>query len=207
MVGCGVAGTIGNTYPYLACSLHLFMNTRGFSVIAPAASTQQADRRGIVLSDISFSHKKSNLTVSSMAQPIKGPGVLFVRSAINPSPQNPLTDAEFMHWYDDDHIAEIVQTSGISNAFRYFHCDKIPDNGTPTAECPRPYLAFYPMPELAFTQSQEFKDIRAKSDILPGTGICYDMADFDIGMYALAGQSGTGKGGTSDKRKPSVRVC
>lgn len=142
-----------------------------------------------------------------MAQPIKGPGIFYVRTAITPSPHNPLTEAEFMHWYDDDHIAEVVQTSGISNAFRYFHCDKIPDIGTPTAECPRPYLALYPMPELAFTQGQEFKDIRVKSDMLPGTGICYDMADFDVGIYALAGQSGNGKGGMSDERKPSVRVC
>lgn len=33
------------------------------------------------------------------------------------------------------------------------------------------------------------------------------MADFDVGIYALAGQSGNGKGGMSDERKPSVRVC
>ena len=142
-----------------------------------------------------------------MAQPIKGPGILYVKAAIAPSPSNPLTEAEYMHWYDDDHIAEIVQTSGMPNAFRYFHCNKIPDNGKPTADCPRPYLAFYPMPELAFTQSQEFRGIRIKSDMLPGTGICYDMADTDVGYYALAGQSGTGKKGRSDERKPSVRVC
>ncbi|KAJ4355582.1 uncharacterized protein N0V89_003602 [Didymosphaeria variabile] len=98
-----------------------------------------------------------------MAQPIKGPGLLYVKACINPSPSNPLTEPEYMHWYDDDHIAEIVATSGMPNAFRYFHVDKTPDNGKPTPECPRPYLAFYPMPDLAFTQGQEFKSIRVKS--------------------------------------------
>lgn len=135
-----------------------------------------------------------------------GPGILYVKVAINPSPSNPLTEAEYMHWYDDDHIAVIVQTSGMPNAFRYFHVDKVPDNGEPTPDCPRPYLAFYPMPALEFTQGQTFKTIRVKSDMLPGTGICYDMADTDVGYYALIYQSDTGKKGRSGERSPSLEV-
>ncbi|KAF1970638.1 hypothetical protein BU23DRAFT_556599 [Bimuria novae-zelandiae CBS 107.79] len=137
-----------------------------------------------------------------MAEPIKGPGILYVKAAINPSPSNPLTEAQYMHWYDDDHIAEIVSTSGMPNAFRYFHVDKTPDHGKPTPECPRPYLAFYPMPDLAFTQGQEFKGIGVKSALLPGTGICYDMADTDVGYYALIGQRGNSKKGRSGEQKP-----
>ena len=137
-----------------------------------------------------------------MALPIKGPGILYVKACINPSPSNPLTEPEYMHWYDDDHIAEIVETSGMPNAFRYFHVDKTPDIGKPTPECPRPYLAFYPMQDLTFTQSQEFKSIKVKSDMLPGSGICYDMADTDVGYYALVGQKGNGKKGRSSEKGP-----
>ncbi|KAJ4290561.1 hypothetical protein N0V90_010778 [Kalmusia sp. IMI 367209] len=133
-----------------------------------------------------------------MAKPIKGPGILFVKAAITPSPGNPLNEEQYLHWYDDDHIAEIIETSGMPNAFRWFHVDKTPGNGKPTPECPRPYLAFYPMLELAFTQGPEFKKIRVKSDMLPGTGVCYDMADTDVGYYALVEQRGSGNSEPAD---------
>ncbi|KAF9736474.1 putative alpha/beta hydrolase [Paraphaeosphaeria minitans] len=125
-----------------------------------------------------------------MAQSMKGPGILYVKACINPSPSNPLEEPQYMHWYDDDHIAEIVETSGMPSAFRYFHVNKTPGRGTPTPECPRPYLAFYPMPDIAFTQGPEFKKIRVHSDMLPGTGLCYDMTDNDVRYYALVGQKG-----------------
>ncbi|KAK7192356.1 hypothetical protein DPSP01_004943 [Paraphaeosphaeria sporulosa] len=131
-----------------------------------------------------------------MAQSMKGPGILYVKACINPSPSNPLEEPQYMHWYDDDHIAEIVETSGMPNAFRYFHVNKTPGQGKPTPDCPRPYLAFYPMPDIAFTQGAEFKKIRVHSDMLPGTGLCYDMADNDVGYYALVGQKGNGQKGS-----------
>lgn len=125
-----------------------------------------------------------------MADNVKGPGMLWVTGAIAKSPTNPLTEETFLRWYDDDHIPEIIATSGIKNAFRCLHVDKTSPLGTP--ECPRPYLAFYPMPEMAFTQGDEFKRIRVKSDILPGTGIVYDMADLDVGYYGFEGKMGGG---------------
>lgn len=116
--------------------------------------------------------------------------MLWVTGNISKHAANLLDEDTFLRWYDDDHIAEIVATSGIPSAFRCLHVDRASPLGTP--ECPKPYLAFYPMPDLAFTQGQEFKGIRVKSDILPGSGIVYDMADLDVGYYGLVGKSGSG---------------
>jgi hypothetical protein len=41
---------------------------------------------------------------------IKGPGVLYVQSRI--SRDDILDEETFFKWYDDDHIDEIVNTSG-----------------------------------------------------------------------------------------------
>jgi hypothetical protein len=118
-----------------------------------------------------------------MANKIQGPGLLYVNSAISRS--DILTEETYMKWYDQDHIAEIMETSGIKTAYRYINID-------PQAD--KPYLAFYPMADLAFTQSAEFKKIRVKSDILPGTGICYDLADIDVRYYGLSGTKGVRNG-------------
>jgi hypothetical protein len=45
------------------------------------------------------------------------------------------------------------------------------------------------MPDLAFTQGPEFKSVRVKSDILPGSGIIYDMADMDVSYLGLVGKT------------------
>jgi hypothetical protein len=118
-----------------------------------------------------------------MASNIKGPGMLYVTSKI--SRKDIMSEEVYMKWYDEDHIAEIMETSGIKDAYRYIDTDKTVD---------KPYLAFYPMPDIAFTQGAEFKKIRVKSDLLPGTGICYDLADIDVRYYGLTGESGTRKG-------------
>ena len=118
-----------------------------------------------------------------MSTEIKGPGVLWVTSRIAASAEDILSEEVYLRWYDEDHIAEIIETSGIKDAFRYINTEK----GTPSA--PKPYLAFYPMQDLAFTQGLEFKNIKVKSDILPGTGICYDMADIDVGYFELVGKT------------------
>jgi len=96
-----------------------------------------------------------------------------------------MSEEVYMKWYDEDHIAEINETSGIKSAFRYIDTDKSAD---------KPYLAFYPMADIAFTQGPEFKKIRVKSDILPGTGICYDLADIDVRYYGHNGTDGTRNG-------------
>lgn len=96
-----------------------------------------------------------------------------------------MSEEVYMKWYDEDHIAEIMQTDGIHDAFRYIDTDKNAD---------KPYLAFYPMKDIAFTQGPDFKKIKVKSDLLPGTGLCYDLADIDVRYYGLTGTSGTRQG-------------
>lgn len=76
-----------------------------------------------------------------------------------------------MKWYEDDHIAEIISTSGIDSARRFVSIDPQVD---------KPYLAMYPMEEMGFTQTQEFRSIRVKSDLLPGDCSIYDLAEFDV---------------------------
>ncbi|KAF2436965.1 hypothetical protein EJ08DRAFT_684595 [Tothia fuscella] len=119
-----------------------------------------------------------------MANPnIKGPGMLYVTSRI--AQKDIMTEEVFMKWYDEDHIAEIIETDGISDAYRYIDEDK---------NASKPYLAFYPMPDIAFTQGPEFKKIRVKSDLLPGSGLCFDLADFDVRYYGLTEKEGNRKG-------------
>lgn len=128
-----------------------------------------------------------------MSNKIKGPGMLWVQGNISKAPNNPLTEELFLRWYDEDHISEIVETPGIHNALRCLHIDKTSPYGT--SECPKLFLASYPMPDLAFTQGADFKKIKVKSDILPGTGIYYDMENLDVGYYGFVGKTESGKEG------------
>ncbi|KAM5386419.1 hypothetical protein ACJZ2D_000382 [Fusarium nematophilum] len=122
----------------------------------------------------------------SQAQAMHGKGILFVNSKI--SRPDILDIPTFLKWYDEDHIVEVVETSGIQSARRFVDID-------PKAN--RPYLAMYPMDDLGFTQGEEFRRIRVKSDILPGSGTVYDLADFDVRYYNLVAvfdETNKGKG-------------
>jgi len=116
---------------------------------------------------------------------IQGPGLLFVRSRISPTSKNILDEPTFLKWYDDEHIAEVVSTSGIQSAFRYVDVGK----SSPTGDFQnlKPFLAVYPMRDLAFTLSDEFKKINVKSTNLPGSGIIYDLADMDVSYLGFLG--------------------
>lgn len=87
-----------------------------------------------------------------------------------------LDEKTYLKWYEEDHIAEIMQTSSIKSALRYKSLDPSVD---------KPYLVTYPMEDIAFTQSDEFKKIRVHSDILPNGGPIYDLADIDVRYYGL----------------------
>lgn len=100
---------------------------------------------------------------------MSGKGILFVNSKI--SRPDILDEKTFMKWYDDDHIAEIMETSGIRSARRFV-------NVNPHAD--KPYLAMYAMDDLDFVKSEEFRGIRVQSDILPPPSIIYDLADIDV---------------------------
>lgn len=129
-----------------------------------------------------------------MAQNLSGPGMLFVNSKI--SQPDILDEKTYMHWYDDDHIAEITETSGIKSARRFIDID-------PNAD--KPYLAMYPMDDIAFVKGDEFKKIKVKSDILPGSGICYDLADIDVrtdNLIQVYDPTKKGKGELQKRRNP-----
>lgn len=103
------------------------------------------------------------------AATIHGRGALFVRSSL--SRPDLLDETAYIAWYENDHIAEVTSTSGIRSARRFVSVD-------PKAD--KPYLAMYPMEDIAFTQSQEFRNIRVKSNMLPDDHAIYDLADFDV---------------------------
>lgn len=103
------------------------------------------------------------------------PGLLYVNSKIT-SPL--LTVPAFTTWYEDIHIRDIFVTSGMKAAFRY-------ESTTPT-EVERPYLAVYPVRDVDFLQSDEFKSIPVHDGSLPGESKCiFDLADFDTRYYEL----------------------
>ncbi|KAF7556730.1 hypothetical protein G7Z17_g1271 [Cylindrodendrum hubeiense] len=99
---------------------------------------------------------------------LHGKGIFFVNSKI--SRPDVLDLSTFMRWYDDDHIPEIIETSGIRSARRFVDIDP---------EVDMPYLAMYPMNDLGFTESQEFRSIRVTSDILPENSSIYDLVDIN----------------------------
>ncbi|OAA57403.1 Dimeric alpha-beta barrel [Niveomyces insectorum RCEF 264] len=107
-----------------------------------------------------------------MSEEIKGPGILYVEARI--ARPDLMDEDTYMNWYDNDHIAEIVATSGVDSAFRYIR------RGVDW-----PYLAMYEMRDVAFTQGDEFRRIRVHSDLLPGSKLIYDLADNNVRYYRL----------------------
>ena len=122
-----------------------------------------------------------------MTTSIHGPGILFVRSRIAPSAKGILDEEVFLKWYDEEHIADVVATSGITSGFRYVDLTRTSAFGD--LQNPKPFLAFYPLQDLAFTQSEEFRKVSIRSDNLPGSGIIYDLADFDVSYLGLISRS------------------
>jgi hypothetical protein len=127
-----------------------------------------------------------------MATAIQGPGMLWVRSRIAPESKDILDEHTFVKWYDEEHIPEVVSTSGIKAGFRYVDVRKTSPCGGPANS--KPFLAFYSMSDLAFTQGEEFERISIKSDSLPGSGIVYDIADFDVSYMGFLDTTESSKG-------------
>jgi hypothetical protein len=114
--------------------------------------------------------KDRNMAAAAM----KGPGILYVNSKI--ARTDILNEESYMKWYGEDHIPEIIETSGIKSALRFKNIDPNVD---------KPFLVMYPMPDIAFTQGDEFRKIKVHSDLLPGGGPIYDLADIDVRYYGL----------------------
>ncbi|EON67358.1 hypothetical protein W97_06611 [Coniosporium apollinis CBS 100218] len=102
-------------------------------------------------------------------------GLLYVNSKITSSS---LSADLFTRWYEDVHIPDIFETSGIKAAYRY--------QSTTPDSVERPYLALYPLKDLTFLQTEEFKSIPVHSEILPEPShAVFDVADFDTRYYSL----------------------
>lgn len=115
-----------------------------------------------------------------MALGASGPGLLYVNSKII-SPA--LSSELFTQWYEDIHIRDIFVTSGIKTAFRYYTASSEPET------IDRPYLALYPLKDVAFLDSAEFKAIPVHSDVLPVDSKCiFDLANFDTRYYTNIGE-------------------
>jgi hypothetical protein len=104
---------------------------------------------------------------------VSGPGLLYVNSKIKDST---LTPELFTKWYEEVHIPDIFKTGGITTAFRYI--------STRGNEVERPYLALYPLKDVAFLQTKNFRSIPVHSEVLPGKTLIFEFADFDTRYYA-----------------------
>ena len=101
------------------------------------------------------------------------PGLLLVNSKIT----NPvLSEETFIRWYSTDHIPEVLNTSGVNSALRFQNKD---------LKAERPYLVLYPMNNIGFTHSDEFKKIGVYSDLLPDGAPIYDVTDMDVRVYSF----------------------
>jgi hypothetical protein len=129
---------------------------------------------------------------------IKGPGLLYVNSGI--ARPDILSEETYIKWYSDDHIAEIMQTSAIHSALRFKDVD---------AAASKPYLVMYPMEDIGFTQGEEFRKIKVHSDMLPGGGPIYDLADIDVRYYGLIQKfepNGPVKEGAFDNKRSTAEI-
>ncbi|KAK7923908.1 hypothetical protein PG985_005962 [Apiospora marii] len=100
-----------------------------------------------------------------MGSTSKTPGLLYASSKI--SRPDILDVKTFFEWYDEEHIPELIQTSGFDSAFRFIDLD-------PGSKWP--YLAVYPTKDFSFFKSDEFKGMKSlQSDKLPGTGAAAEV--------------------------------
>lgn len=119
---------------------------------------------------------------------MSGKGLMFANSRIT----SPLLDkAAFLKWYDEDHIPEILATGGMPTAIRFIDDGARPNlkdygnDSSSSSTAARPYLHVYPVQDVAFFRTPQFANIGVTSDLLPGSKLVYDLADFDVRFYNL----------------------
>jgi len=145
----------------------------------------------------SASTPQKHNTMSTSA--VQGPGILFVCSRISPSANDILSESTLLAWYDNEHIPEVVSTSGIDSALRFIDIHKSSPIGN--EQNPKPFLACYPMEDLAFTLGDEFKKIGFKSSALPCSGVIYDLADMDVSYLGIVGKTPKRRDGEGGRPK------
>ena len=141
-------------------------------------------------------------------KPVAGrnPGLLFVNSKI--TKPDDLSPKDYSRWYDEIHIPDIFKTSGIKEASRWQSVN---------SDDERPFLALYPLEELNFLNTDEFKGMIATKPLafavdidviaipvhdekLPGSHHIFDFADFDTRYYKVV-QLFEGESSTTGKSR------
>lgn len=111
-----------------------------------------------------------------MNKPAKGPdpGLLYVNSKI--IQPDKLSPEQYTQWYEKTHIPDIFKTAGIDEAHRWQSLD-------PAAE--RPYLAMYPLSDIGFLQTPEFKGRKLNLSILEYAEGCQQFRSRKISCLTL----------------------
>jgi hypothetical protein len=125
------------------------------------------------------------------------PGILWVNSDVIKLDQ--LSREDFDTWYSDEHIPDVVATSGVPSASRYQH---MADGSTPARRLG--FLTIYKMPDINFIETKEFRNLEGQSPG-PNRERIFQNAEFDTRVYELV-QSDEGKGAASSGKKYPLSV-
>ncbi|KAL2811258.1 hypothetical protein BJX63DRAFT_433549 [Aspergillus granulosus] len=126
-----------------------------------------------------------------------GPGLLYVGSRTKPSTD--ISNETYNKWYDDIHVPDVLETSGVQTAVRYIAAPGKSD------DLNWPFLAVYPISNLHYLTTEEFANIPSTDRLLPGPShSCLDCAEFDQRHYATVGKFQVGE--SSSKPSPKLLV-
>ncbi|KAI0145455.1 hypothetical protein GGR57DRAFT_298851 [Xylariaceae sp. FL1272] len=128
-----------------------------------------------------------------------GKGLMFVHSKI--VKPDILSEAQFLKWYDDDHIPEALGTSGMNSGYRCLDIEHAKGN-----KVERPYLCLYQIDDLAFLRTAEFKSIGVTSPLLPTSDPVFEFADFDVRYAKLVQTYDPTKKGPGKTRSVLVAI-
>lgn len=104
------------------------------------------------------------------------PGLFFVSSRIT---HPHLSEAIFHEWYNQKHIPDMFQTSGFEEAYRW----KVLKDLNTKKIIKGPFLNTYPLRDVEFPGSEEFKTISVHDENFPGSGLVFDSLSLDIRCY------------------------
>ncbi|KAI4961063.1 hypothetical protein J4E86_000088 [Alternaria arbusti] len=86
------------------------------------------------------------------------PGVLWVASrVVNP---DKLSTEKFCDWYENEHIQEVISLGGVPSGVRYQAIQPQPPS---VYSNEFPWLVTYEFPDLAYRESEDFKNIAGKN--------------------------------------------
>ncbi|KAH6955745.1 hypothetical protein BKA56DRAFT_681514 [Ilyonectria sp. MPI-CAGE-AT-0026] len=90
----------------------------------------------------------------------------------------PYSTEHLINWYDNIHIKDVISTSGMRTAYRFSSLN--PSNQTP-------WLVFYPVNDIAFFSTDEFRSIPTGSDKHLGGRQFLDLANGELRILKRLG--------------------